>query len=84
MTGRSKLLASKEIRFYIILHQHIIINHYTSSTCLGCAIIERVAMSKRKATEPLGNETKKQNASDDFVYYSAAHHEHRVQKVSAT
>jgi len=41
-------------------------------TYCGYAIIERVVMSKRKASDIPPRDTKKPNKSSDFVYYQSA------------
>jgi len=71
MTGRSKLLASKAIRFTPLYKssQHC---HKTLLTRCGYVIVERITMSKRKAIDELSSITnKKSNTSTDFVFYTA-------------
>jgi len=89
MTGRSKLLASKEIRFYTKTYKNIFYKNLPSHqyflTRCGYAIVEKIAMVKRKATEELALPIlKKPNVSHDYVYYMAAKKEAKVYKVSPT
>jgi len=79
MSGRSKRPASKAIR---IPHIQIFPETPTLTRC-GYTIVERIEMSKRKASETLIGIPKKQIASTDFVYYQPASHP-KVKKVSAT
>jgi len=82
MIGRSKRPARKGIQLYTNTSS---INYITkeSSTRCGCAIVERIAMAKRKASEPLQRFPKKINSSTDYVYYQQVLHP-KIQKVSAT
>jgi hypothetical protein len=53
-------------------------------SCCGCyANVERIAILKRKASEPLLRQPKKFNTATDFVYYQSASAQ-KINKVSAT
>jgi len=67
-------------------HQPITIRFISTFILLthwGYAIVERIAMAKRKASEPLERHSKKINTSSDFVYYQPALHL-KIQKISCT
>jgi len=82
MIGRSKRLARKEIRIqYPTIYKKF--SQTSIITRCGYTIVERIVMSKRKASEPLLGVPKKQNTSTDFVYYQPASHP-KIKKVSAT
>jgi len=49
----------------------------------GYAVVERIAMAKRKASEPLERYPKKINSSTDFVNYQPALNP-KIRKVSST
>jgi len=72
MNGSSKLLASKVIRLQSILLPHYETPPKNLLTRCGYVIVERITMSKRKATEVLSSPTiKKSNNSNNFVFYEA-------------
>ena len=80
MIGRSKRLSRKEIR---IQHSNKNLRNTYKVTRCCYTTVERVVMSKRKASEPLSGIPKKQNASTDFVYYQPASYP-KIKRVSAT
>ena len=81
MTGSSKLLASKEIRYHKTFLQHINLSTSHYLTHCSYAIVERIVMSKRKATEELAPPTnKKSDTSTDYVYHTAARKGAKVYK----
>jgi len=70
MIRRSKWLARKEIRIPLLTQQIQLYREPNSTlTRCGYTIVERIVMSKRKASEPLLGLPKKRNRSTDFVYY---------------
>jgi len=83
MIGRSKLLVSKEIQPKILCTP-ILKNTYRHPTCNSYAIVKRIAMSKWKATDPVGHTTKKPNTFTDFHFYEPIRENGKIRKVSAT
>jgi hypothetical protein len=80
MTGRSKLLASKGIQlqqYYNQLYPKELIR-------CGYAIIGRIAMMKRNATSQLDHQVKRNNISNNFLYYQPARKTHKISKISRT
>ena len=66
------MLASKVIRILQILHYYIIKTISILLTRCGHDIVERMTMSKRKASDELCSQTlKKPNKSQDYIFYNA-------------
>jgi len=84
MIGRSKRLVCKELRT-TTTHQYTssTIHIYHTMTRCGYAIVERIAMTKRKASDLQEGRPKRINASTDFVYSQPALHP-KIRKVSGT
>jgi len=83
MIGRSKLLVSKEIRIQPQTVLYTITSSNSPLTQCGYAIVERIAMSQRKASETLLRKTKKSNQTFDFVYHQSASTQ-KVGKITTT
>jgi len=79
MIGGSKRLAVRKYKYYNKKH----IPNIPPYTRCGYAIVKKIAMSKRKASDRLFREPKKRNTSTDFGYYQPANHP-KIRKVSAT
>ena len=87
MAGRPKLLISKEIRYNLIIQYHPRLYSPTQlvlSTHCGRAIVGRIAMTKRKATEQLDHTAKKPNTSPDFVFYESYQAINKIREISHT
>jgi hypothetical protein len=68
IAGKPKLPVRKGIRLVSATHH---VTHIYLSTHCGCTIVERIVMSKRKASDDKAQRTNKSNKSTDYVFYNA-------------